>query len=293
MLDLDIANTSSSNISGMDLVTMPNYSYIFQFEDDFEHTDAKVWFNRYWTACFYYVGVYMLVIFTGQQLMANRPRYELRGPLICWNIMLAAFSILGTCRTLPEFFHVLRNYGLYHSVCVPSYIEHNKVSGFWATMFVLSKVPELGDTIFIVLRKQPLIFLHWYHHATVLVYSWYAFTEYTAPARWFIAMNFTVHSAMYSYYALKAMHYRVPRVVSMIITTAQLTQMVIGCAVNLWAHQLIQDGEACNVSVQNIKLSLLMYFSYFVLFARFFYKAYVDKRAPRKGIDSAPTKKIQ
>ena len=53
-----------------------------------------------------------------------------------------------------------------------SYIEDDKVSGFWATMFVLSKVPELGDTIFIVLRKQPLIFLHWYHHATVLVYSW-------------------------------------------------------------------------------------------------------------------------
>lgn len=46
------------------------------------------------------------------------------------------------------------------------------MAGFWATMFVLSKVPELGDTIFIVLRKQPLIFLHWYHHATVLVYSW-------------------------------------------------------------------------------------------------------------------------
>ena len=58
-----------------------------------------------------------------------------------------------------------------------SYIEHNKVSGFWATMFVLSKVPELGDTIFIVLRKQPLIFLHWYHHATVLVYSWSVFTH--------------------------------------------------------------------------------------------------------------------
>ena len=60
--------------------------------------------------------------------------------------------------------------GSLFSLC--SYIEDDKVSGFWATMFVLSKVPELGDTIFIVLRKQPLIFLHWYHHATVLVYSW-------------------------------------------------------------------------------------------------------------------------
>ena len=129
-------------------------------------------------------------------------------------------------------------------------------------MFVLSKVPELGDTLFIVLRKQPLIFLHWYHHATVLVYSWYininhflfnlekkliyfvfkipryAYTEYTAPARYYITMNFTVHSFMYSYYALKAMHYRVPRFVSMAITVAQLSQMVAGCAVNLWAYQV-------------------------------------------------------
>jgi hypothetical protein len=48
--------------------------------------------------------------------------------------------------------------------------------------------------------------------------------------------------------------------------------------------QLKQNGEACNVSEHNIKMSLLMYFSYFVLFARFFYKAYVDRRAPRKGL---------
>ena len=65
--------TAASNNNNMDhLMTMPNYSYIFKFEDEFEHTDAKIWFNRYWTGCFYYVGIYMLVIFTGQQLMANR-----------------------------------------------------------------------------------------------------------------------------------------------------------------------------------------------------------------------------
>ena len=30
------------------------------------------------------------------------------------------------------------------------------------------------DTAFIVLRKRKLIFLHWYHHATVLLVCWYA-----------------------------------------------------------------------------------------------------------------------
>lgn len=34
-------------------------------------------------------------------------------------------------------------------------------SAFWAWAFVLSKLVELGDTAFIILRKQPLIFLHW------------------------------------------------------------------------------------------------------------------------------------
>ena len=72
-------------------------------------------------------------------------------------------------------------------------------------VYLISKVPELGDTIFIVLRKQRLIFLHWYHHVTVLIYCWYSFSQYTAPARWFVVMNFIVHSIMYTYYAFKAL----------------------------------------------------------------------------------------
>lgn len=58
------------------------------------------------------------------------------------------------------------------AVCIYFSFGVDQVAAFWATMFVLSKVPELGDTVFIILRKQPLIFLHYYHHATVLVYAW-------------------------------------------------------------------------------------------------------------------------
>ena len=138
-------------------------------------------------------------------LFLSRPAFDLRGPLTGWSMFLAMFSIMGAARTLPEFMHTLYTHGFYHSLCIPSFIENDRVSGFWTWMFVLSKVPELGDTIFIVLRKQKLIFLHWYHHVTVLIYCWYSFSQYTAPARWFVVMNFIVHSIMYTYYAFRAL----------------------------------------------------------------------------------------
>ncbi|GLV38799.1 baldspot [Carabus blaptoides fortunei] len=270
-------------------VTLPNYSYIFNFESDFIHQETRNWMTENWTIAFYYVGIYMVLVFGGQYLMQSRPRFELRGVLSAWNTALAAFSIMGACRTVPEFLHTLTHYGLYHSVCVPSFIEQDKVSGFWTWMFVLSKLPELGDTLFIVLRKQPLIFLHWYHHITVLLYSWFSYTEYTSSARWFIVMNYCVHAVMYSYYALRSMGYSPPRSFAMVITTLQLTQMIIGCAINIWAHNILKHEQSeCHISPFNIKLSIAMYFSYFVLFARFFFKAYLSAGRRRKPVGSVP-----
>ncbi len=44
-----------------------------------------------------------------------------------------------------------------------------------------------------MLRKKPLIFLHWYHHVTVLLYCWHSYYEQTTYGLYFIAMNYTVH----------------------------------------------------------------------------------------------------
>ena len=69
-----------------------------------------------------------------------RPAFDLRGPLTGWSMFLAMFSIMGAARTLPEFMHTLYTHGFYHSLCIPSFIENDRVSGFWTWMFVLSKV---------------------------------------------------------------------------------------------------------------------------------------------------------
>lgn len=96
---------------------------------------------------------------------------------------------------------------------------------------------------------------------------------------------------MYTYYALSSMGYYPPKFLAMTITFLQLTQMVVGCAINLWAHNYLSAAPAhtCHISEFNIKLSMAMYFSYFVLFARFFYKAYLSpKPKGKRSVKSEP-----
>lgn len=172
--------------------------------------------------------------------------------------------------------NILMTKGLKQSVCDQSFYN-GPVSKFWAYAFVLSKAPELGDTLFIVLRKQKLIFLHWYHHITVLLYSWYSYKDMVAGGGWFMTMNYLVHAVMYSYYALRAAGFKISRKFAMFITLTQITQMVMGCVVNYLVYSWMQQGQECPSHVQNIVWSSLMYLSYFVLFCQFFFEAYMAK----------------
>jgi hypothetical protein len=92
---------------------------------------------------------------------------------------------------------------------------------------------------------------------------------------------------MYSYYALRSMGFSAPRSFAMIITILQLAQMIIGCGINIWAQQVVRQGlQECHISPTNVRLSLLIYFSYFVLFARFFQTVYFGNGRKAKGAPS-------
>lgn len=45
----------------------------------------------------------------------------------------------------------------------------DNATGLWCVVFTVSKVLELMDTFFVVMRKKPLIFLHWYVHWFILI----------------------------------------------------------------------------------------------------------------------------
>ncbi|CAL8261268.1 unnamed protein product [Arctogadus glacialis] len=263
----------------------------YDFERRFDEREALEWMQENWSKSFMFCGLYAALIFGGQHFMRERPKLNLRKPLVLWSLSLAIFSIIGAVRTGWYMMYVLTTSGFKQSVCDTSFYSA-PVSKFWAYAFVLSKAPELGDTVFIVLRKQRLIFLHWYHHITVLVYSWYSYKDQVAGGGWFMTMNYGVHSLMYTYYAARAAGLRVPRPLAILITTTQILQMAMGLAVlglvYRWMHEV-----RCPTQVDNVAWGSLMYLSYLVLFASFFYNSYLRGSAAAAAAAAGEKKGIK
>merc|ERR1719238_605328 len=74
--------------------------------------------------------------------------------------------------------------------------------GIFVALFIYSKFAELVDTLLLILRKNPVIPLHWYHHASVLLYCWHSYAARIGTGLWYATMNYCVHSIMYAYFGL-------------------------------------------------------------------------------------------
>ena len=240
-------------------------------------TDNVSWV--YWIC-----GLYVVVIHLVKYSMKDRPPVNLKSLLILWNVCLAVFSVWGTSRVSHHLISGITNHGIDgYATC--NYIENDILVGFWKRLFGISKILELGDTLFIVFRKSHLSFLHWYHHVTVLLYSVpvadYAARQgaHTNVGNFYSGMNFAVHSVMYSYYALRAAGFRVWRPVAMGITTLQILQMVGG----LWVGFYVPWWK-CGMSLTSIQMmcTIGMYASYFLLFCNYFIRAYLVKKTKKE-----------
>ncbi|XP_063956958.1 very long chain fatty acid elongase 6-like [Lytechinus pictus] len=250
------------------------------------------WSLSSWYITFIFSAIYIMLIYPLRKWMEPQEPKKLRGPLVAWNLIIGMFSIIGTARVLPDFLKNLRNDGFYASFCESNYFLKDHV-GIWGFLFILSKIPELIDTLFIILRKQKLIFLHWYHHASTLIFAWRMYATRSSVAYWFCTMNYFVHSLMYSYYAIRAAGFRVNRKIAMVITSLQLLQMFVGIYAVLYAVHQIANGHRCDTKTPELVFGVVIYTSYMILFSKFFYDAYIGSRRVRPSRDSvADGKKV-
>ncbi|CAL9046543.1 fatty acid elongase 3-like [Musa acuminata AAA Group] len=175
----------------------------------------------------------------------------------------------------------------------PSAIPRAGPLFFWAHVFYLSKLYELGDTLLILLAvpRRRLTFLHVYHHAVVVVmcYVWLATAQSLMPIA--LVTNAAVHVVMYAYYFSSSAGRRWPPRWKRAVTDLQIAQFVFSFLVSgifLWYHF---TGGGCE-GMRGWLFNAVFNASLLALFIDFHLKAYKEaKKKPKTKAAAAASPK--
>lgn len=276
-----MANTSSDSFLG------GAKEYFLELLDKEVVLDEEVdsWFlmQSAWPV-FTIVAVYLVwVLKIGPDYMEKRPPYKLKNIMLFYNLFQTAYNAF----ILYMFFFTPG--GLYHMwnhSCHPIERSKNRFllyelnRGSW--FFFISKVVDLLDTIFFVLRKKQnqITFLHVYHHSNMVITCW-AYLRFikgeqgTLPG----VLNSFIHTVMYFYYFLAALgpHMQPYLWWKKYLTRMQIIQFVI---ILIWYIGLISfscDFPKIYLYYMFANITLFLY-----LFSLFYKKTYAEKPKTEK-----------
>ncbi|XP_072294512.1 elongation of very long chain fatty acids protein 1b [Eucyclogobius newberryi] len=221
-------------------------------------------------------------LYLGPRIMANRKPFQLKEAMIIYNFALVGLSVYIVYEFLMSGWATT-----YTWRCDPVDTSNSPealrmVRVGW--LFWFSKIIELMDTIFFVLRKKQaqITFLHIFHHS-ILPWTWWWGVSY-APGGMgsFHAMvNSLVHTFMYLYYGLAASGPQFQKFLwwKKYMTAIQLIQFVlVSLHITQWYFM-----SSCDYQPTLFIHLIWMYGTiFFVLFSNFWIQAYVKgKRLPK------------
>ena len=93
----------------------------------------------------------------------------------------------------------------------------------WTYYFIVSKMLELGDTLFLGALGKPIGFLHWWHHIAMFTFCYFNGVFWHPHLISGVFWNYSIHAVMYSYYAAQCVGIRWPY--PQLITALQIIQM--------------------------------------------------------------------
>lgn len=225
-----------------------------------------------WIAPYVAVALYCALIYWAKQRPISKGPTKLKYTLGVWNASLALFSLFGTFRTVPYLLWHWNTKGFESAICESPITAGWGIgtTGLWVQYFVLSKFIELGDTCFLIYNQRDVVFLHWFHHASTLYFSWFAYVHEASYALFFIAMNYSVHSVMYAYFAGRAFGIVPSWFPASLITVAQISQMIAGVTVQVLVW-MKTNGACAQVHNPTLWVGTAMYGTYCYLFVDFLF----------------------
>lgn len=168
------------------------------------------------------VIAYLLMVFLSHPITRLFPPMNLRAPLAIHNfvcVMLSLYTAVQGSRG------ILQSPSVYYTAEGSPLLVH-ALRVYW-----ISKIVELTDTVFMVLRHKlkQMSFLHVFHHTSILLLADNAYGMAPwPPIGLLMTLNSIVHIFMYTYYGLRAVQPLNEISWKKRITQLQITQFLAG-----------------------------------------------------------------
>jgi len=222
---------------------------------------------------------YIVTIFGGQFIMKNFEPIRLNRLFQIHNLLLTFISLGLLLLFVEQIFPMLYRHGLFYTVChTDAWTQPLELLYF---LNYLVKYHELLDTVFLVLKKKKLDFLHYYHHSLTMVLCYTQLLGKTAVSYVPVTLNLTVHVFMYYYYFQSSRGKRVWW--KKYLTMMQITQFIIDlffvyfCTYTYYVstyHPWLPNYGTCRGTETAAFFGCALLSSYLFLFIDFFKKTY-------------------
>ncbi|KAL4081326.1 GNS1/SUR4 family-domain-containing protein [Scleroderma yunnanense] len=253
-----------------------------------------------WPAVMSMTVTYLLVVLGTREIMKDRAPFELTTLFRAHNLFLSVFSLILVVLLGEEVFSTWMKLGSYRVLCAEEAFTPR--IEFYLVMAYLSRYYEFVDTIFLVLRKKPLTFLHVYHHSATVVM---AFTQLNgrATACWVPALlNLGVHAIIVLRFLTvftPIIHMRYQW--KQHLTTLQIVQFILILAAaafaawNIVAYNwlpMVPHYGNCAGDLPIGLTGIAVIASYLLLFVNFFNQTYIKKPQVKTSHSTSARTKI-
>ncbi|KAI8074784.1 GNS1/SUR4 family-domain-containing protein [Gongronella butleri] len=242
---------------------------------------------------------YFVVIFGGRFLMQSVPAQRLQIPFQLHNLLLTLVSGALLVLMVEQIFPIIYNHGILYAICNTKAWTQPLELLYYLNYLV--KYWELIDTVFLVLKKKKLEFLHYYHHSLTMVLCYTQLCGQTSVSWVPITLNLTVHVLMYYYYFRTASGAKIWW--KRYLTTMQIVQFIIDlfviyfCTYTYFAYtyyKFLPNMGSCAGTEKSALFGCALLSSYLLLFINFYRLTYNKKKAAaasKKNGTPVPTPK--